>query len=66
VHRAVRAAASAEISIGSVRSCASRPRFLCLNAASRGTGARVIGRGQGAQRYFSQSRSVRAAAAEAV
>jgi elongation factor G len=66
VHRAVRAAASAEASIGAVRSCASRPRFLCLNAASRGTGVRAAGRGQAAQRYFSESRSIRAGAAEAV
>jgi elongation factor G len=66
VHKAVRAVASAEVSIGLVRNCASRPRFLCLNAATRGMGVRAAGRGQGAQRYFSESRSVRAGAAEAV
>jgi elongation factor G len=66
VHRAVRVAASAEASIGSVRSCASRPRFFCLNAAIRGLGVRAIGTGQSAQRYFSESRSMRAGAAEAV
>ncbi|KAN0091944.1 elongation factor G, mitochondrial [Hyaloscypha variabilis] len=66
VHRAVRAAASAEASIGSVRSCASRPRFLCLNAATRGAATPAAGRGQGAQRYFSESRNLRAGAAEAV
>ena len=66
MHRAVRAAALADASIGSARGGASRPRFLCLNAATRGTVVRAAGRGQGAQRYFSESRSVRAGAAEAV
>lgn len=60
-------AASAEASIGSVRSCASRPRLLCTNAAGRGTatsGARG-GYGLGTKRYFSESR-VLGGAAEAV
>ena len=65
MHRAVRAAASAEASIGSLRSCASKPRFLCLNAQSRGLGAGSA-RSRETQRYFSQSRIVTAGAAEAV
>jgi len=66
-HRAVRAIASAGVSTGPVRSCASSPRLLCLNASNRGLGARVTARkGQGAKRHFSESRSIRAGAAEAV
>jgi len=65
-HRAVRAAAVAESSIASVRSCTSRPRFLCLNASSRSLGAGpAVGKGNG-QRLFSESRIARAGAAEAV
>ena len=68
MHRAVRAAASAEASIGSIRSSASRPRFLCLNASSRGLapGGGIGARGKGAQRYFSETRCIRAGFAEAV
>ena len=64
MHRVARAAASAEASIGSLRSCALRPRFLCLNAPSRELRAGAASRET--QRYFSQSRLVRAGAAEAV
>ena len=66
MHRAVRAAASAEVSL---RSCASRPRFLCANATFGGTaasGARGGGYGlRTTRRPFSESR-VLGAAAEAV
>jgi hypothetical protein len=65
MQRAVRAAASAEASISSLRSCASRPRFLCLNAQNRGLGAGAA-RSRETQRYFSQSTIVRAGTAEAV
>lgn len=65
MHRAVRAAALAEASIGSLRGCASRPRFLCLNAPSRVLGAGPA-RGKEAQRYFSHSRILKAGTAEAV
>ncbi|CZT11571.1 Elongation factor G, mitochondrial [Rhynchosporium graminicola] len=65
-YRAVRAAAVAESSISSIRSCSYRPRFLCLNASSRNVGAGpAIGKGIG-QRSFSESRIARAGAAEAV
>lgn len=57
-HRAVRAAVSSEIAASlSGRSCASRPRFLCLNAPA----AR-----RKETRCFSQGRVLRAGAAEAV
>jgi hypothetical protein len=67
LYRAVRAATSAEASIGSLRTC-SKPRFLYLNASSWvvNTGATVGGKGVAAQRYFSQSRCALAASAEAV
>jgi elongation factor G len=64
-HRAVRAVASAESSIGSIRGCASRPRFLCLNAP-RASVLSASRRGQEAKRHFSQSTIVAAGAAEAV
>jgi len=51
-----------------LRIFAPRPRFLCLNASSRGFApGRAIGaRGNGAQRYFSETRCIRAGVAEAV
>lgn len=63
-HRAVRVAAAAE---ASVRSCASRPRFLCANATFKGTAASAAKGGYGlrTRRYFSESR-VLGGAAEAV
>lgn len=66
MHRAARVAASADASIGALRGCASRPRFLCLNAPTRAFVAPTVTWGKGAQRYFSESRSIRAGAAEAV
>ncbi|RDL31089.1 Elongation factor G, mitochondrial [Venustampulla echinocandica] len=70
MHRAVRAAASAEASFGVFKTCAARPRFMCLNAPSRvllaGSSPAMVARGKGAQRHFSESRSTLAAAAEAV
>ena len=68
MHRAVRAAALTEASIGSLRGCRPRSRFLCLNAPSRaGTiGEASVKRGNGTQRYFSETRTIRAGAAEAV
>jgi elongation factor G len=65
VHRLARAAALAEAPLGSLRGCASKPRFLCLNASSRGL-VGGAGRGLGTQRYFSQSRIARASVAESV
>ena len=64
-HRAVRAVASAELSIGSIRSCASRPRFLCLNAP-RASVLYAPKRGQEAKRHFSRTITVASGAAEAV
>lgn len=65
MQNAVRLTASAEASIGALRGCAARPRFLCLNAPSpvgRGLGLR----GRESQRLFSQTTRIRAAAAEAI
>lgn len=64
MHRAVRVAASAEVS---VRSCASRPRFLCANATFKGTAVSGAKGGYGlrTRRHFSESR-VLGGAAEAV
>ena len=64
-HRTVRAVASADASLGSLRSCASRPWFLCLNAPTSGLragGARC----RETQRNFSWSRILKVGAAEAV
>ncbi|KAG9238040.1 putative elongation factor G, mitochondrial [Amylocarpus encephaloides] len=66
MQRTVRAVVAAEASIGSLRSCA-RPRFLCLNSSSRGLAPAGWGsKGKGAQRYFSETRCIRAGAAEAM
>ena len=65
MHRTVRVAALAEAYFGSFRTVASRPRFRCLNAATRPFAARG-GRREDTQRCFSQTRSVGAGAAEAV
>lgn len=67
MYRTVRAVASAEASFGCLRS-AGRPRFLCINASNRALGAGVTlgARGKGAQRFFSETRCIRAGAAEAV
>lgn len=67
MYRTVRAVASADAAIGSLRS-AGRPKFLCLNASNRSLGAGVTlgARGKGAQRFFSETRCIRAGAAEAV
>jgi elongation factor G len=62
-HKAVRAAVSAEGPLVSLRSYVSRPRFQCLNAPSR---ALAVGRGNGRERFFSQSTIRTAGAAEAV
>src|SRR5207237_666648 len=63
IPRTVRAVALAESSIGFVRTCASRPRFLCTHSLARTIGINAAGRGK---RYFSQSLPIRAGAAEAV
>ncbi|KAF8853210.1 elongation factor G, mitochondrial [Acephala macrosclerotiorum] len=64
--RAVRAAALTEAPLGAFRNCASRPRFLCLNASRQGLAPGAAGRGRTGQRYFSETRLARAGAAEAV
>lgn len=63
--RAVRATALTEAPL--FRNCASRPRFLCLNA-SRPSGASVRGgiANGTSRRWLSETRLVRAGAAEAV
>jgi elongation factor G len=65
-HRAVRAAALTETPL--FRNCASRPRFLCLNASRQAGVGGARGRipGGQSQRWFSETRLVRAGAAEAV
>lgn len=63
--RAVRATALTEAPL--FRNCASRPRFLCLSASRQaGTSGGVRGGITRGQRWFSETRLVRAGAAEAV